>query len=304
VDAKTKFWKAAIKNQNTPHTPGLDVCGFVHMVGESAPESSTEGFKEGDLVVYHGRMFEPHGGCAQYAVHEAITCLKIPTNCRLSTSQLSAIPCAAWTAYKIIRDKCFVVPQDSVLLYGASGGVGSFALFYLKSMKVREIIAVCSGKNVDYVRLSGAHFAIDYEKQVVKDEVLRITGGIGVNKAIDLVGPETAAVCADCLAYDGIVCAGVSNVEPQKTHDQFSRGLSFAQVTLGGAHLQSIGAKQALFELGKQATQLIVESDYFVPITKEISLVEVPFVLEEMLKAHNTGKIVVRVEDEQKVVNP
>ena len=148
VDAKMKLWKGMIGSEPENFVPGLDVCGVVDAVGEGVTR-----FSPGQKVLYHGNMLKPNGGLAHYAIHDELTTQPVPEEWTLSDAQLAAIPCAAWTAWKIctklnLGDATFKPAKDNTLLiYGASGGVGSFLIQYAaKHYGVGRIIAVCSSR--------------------------------------------------------------------------------------------------------------------------------------------------------------
>ena len=301
VDAKMKFWKGMVGSEPEFFVPGLDVVGTVDAVGPGV-----ERFKVGQKCLYHGNMLKPNGGLAEFAIHDELTTQAIPESWSLSDVQLAAIPCAAWTAWKIctklnLADPTFKPAADNTLLiYGASGGVGSFLIQYAsKHYKVGRIIAVCSARNHDFVRSLGATDTVDYsgkELSTVKDEIMALTGGVGVDYAVDNVGQDTANLCADMLAFDGVVVPVVANAEPDKVSapGQFMRGLVFAQVTLGGGHAAERSRRQ-LAHIGAEATKVAVEGGFVIPVTAEIELAKAPETLREMIDAHTQGKIVVKM---------
>ena len=132
--------------------PGVDVAGQVEAAGKSITK-----FKPGDAVF---------GGCrgafAEYAcVIEDKLALK-PAN--LSFENAAAVPVAALSALQALRDKGRIQPGHKVLIDGASGGVGTFAVQIAKSFGA-EVTAVCSTRNVDRARALGAHHVIDYTRE-------------------------------------------------------------------------------------------------------------------------------------------
>lgn len=129
---------------------GIDFAGTVAAVGESV-----SAFKVGDAV------FGAHGGAfADYitVAEDGAIALK-PDN--LSFEQMAAMPVAAVTALQGLRDHGGVKAGDRVLINGASGGVGTFAVQIAKSLGA-EVTAVCSTRNVAMVRSIGADHVIDY----------------------------------------------------------------------------------------------------------------------------------------------
>jgi NADPH:quinone reductase-like Zn-dependent oxidoreductase len=134
---------------------GADVAGRVETIG-----SNVKQFKPGDEVFGYLPSATSRGTFAEYvcANEKAIT-LK-PAN--LTFEQAAAVPVAAMTALQGIRDNGNIQPGQRVLINGASGGVGTFAVQIAKSFGA-EVTAVCSAKNLDMVRLIGADHVIDYK---------------------------------------------------------------------------------------------------------------------------------------------
>jgi NADPH:quinone reductase-like Zn-dependent oxidoreductase len=135
---------------------GCDVAGTVEAVGKDVKQ-----FKPGDAVF--GDVFRHHnGGFAEYvAVPEHILALK-PAN--LSFEAAAAAPLAAITAIQGLRDLGQIQPGQKVLINGASGGVGTFAIQIAKHYGA-EVTAVCSTRNLDMAQKLGACHVIDYTKE-------------------------------------------------------------------------------------------------------------------------------------------
>jgi NADPH:quinone reductase-like Zn-dependent oxidoreductase len=141
-----------------------DMAGQVEAAGKNVTR-----FRPGDQVF--GRTRAGHrpdrraavaaGGCAEYAcVTDDLLALK-PAN--LTFEQAAAVPLAALTALQALRDKGNVQPGQKVLINGASGGVGTFAVQIAKSFGA-EVTGVCSTRNLDMVRSVGADHVIDYTR--------------------------------------------------------------------------------------------------------------------------------------------
>ena len=131
---------------------GVDYAGTVEAVGKNVTQ-----FKPGDEV--YGNRF---GAFAEYicATDKALA-LK-PAN--LTFEQAASIPVAAVTALQGLRDKGKLQPGQKVLINGASGGVGTFAVQIARTMGA-EVTGVCSGRNVELVRSLGAAHVFDYTKE-------------------------------------------------------------------------------------------------------------------------------------------
>jgi NADPH:quinone reductase-like Zn-dependent oxidoreductase len=132
---------------------GVDFAGTVEAVGKSVKR-----FKPGDEV-FGGKF----GAFADYVtVHEDHAIALKPAN--VSFEQAAAVPIAALTALQALRDKGHIKAGQKVLINGASGGVGTFAVQIAKSFGA-EVTGVCSTKHVELVRSLGADHVVDYTRE-------------------------------------------------------------------------------------------------------------------------------------------
>jgi NADPH:quinone reductase-like Zn-dependent oxidoreductase len=131
---------------------GVDYAGTVEAVGKNITE-----FKPGDEVF--GNHF---GAFAEYVVASDKGLALKPAS--LTFEQAASIPVAALTALQALRDNGKIQAGQKVLINGASGGVGTFAVQIAKSFGA-EVTGVCSGRNVELVRSLGADHVIDYTKE-------------------------------------------------------------------------------------------------------------------------------------------
>lgn len=131
---------------------GVDFAGVVEAVG-----SGVSAFRAGDEV-FGGR----DGAFSEYVVVSADRNVMLkPPN--ISLTEAAAVPIAAITALQAVRDAGQVKAGDKVLINGASGGVGTYAVQIAKSLGA-EVTGVCSGRNVELVKSLGADHVIDYTK--------------------------------------------------------------------------------------------------------------------------------------------
>jgi NADPH:quinone reductase-like Zn-dependent oxidoreductase len=132
---------------------GVDYAGTVEAVGKNVTQ-----FKRGDEV-FGGK----NGALAEYVCVLADRAVSLkPAN--VTFEQAASVPVAAITALQGLRDKGKIKPGQKVLVNGASGGVGTFAVQIAKSYGT-EVTGVCSTRNVDMVRSIGADHVIDYTKE-------------------------------------------------------------------------------------------------------------------------------------------
>ncbi|MGX6443927.1 NAD(P)-dependent alcohol dehydrogenase [Neobacillus sp. K501] len=152
--------------------PGGDIAGRVEAVGKDVTQ-----FQPGDEV-FGDLSGSGWGGFAEYAaVPEKALALK-PAN--LSFEEAAAIPMAAVTALQSIRDKGKLQSGQKVLIHGASGGVGTFAVQIAKALGA-EVTAVCSTRNVEIAQSLGADICIDYKKEDFSRNHPRYDLILGVN---------------------------------------------------------------------------------------------------------------------------
>ena len=134
---------------------GADVAGRVEAVGSNGTQ-----FQVGDEV-FGELSLNALGSFAEYVCAPAALLALKPAN--LTFEQAAAVPLAAFTALQGLRDKGQIRPGQKVLINGASGGVGTFAVQIAKSFGT-EVTGVCSTRNLELVRSLGANHVIDYTK--------------------------------------------------------------------------------------------------------------------------------------------
>lgn len=175
-----------LRKPKTP-VPGMDVAGTVEAVG-----SDVTRFRPGDEV-----FGICDGTYAEYVCTRGEKLAAKPIN--LSFIQAAAVPVSALTALQAVRDETKVRMGDKVLIIGASGGVGTFAVQIAKIFGA-EVTGVCSTKKADLVRSIGADHIIDYEKQDVTgggqtyDAIIDIGGNRPLGKLRSALMPKGTLV--------------------------------------------------------------------------------------------------------------
>jgi len=132
--------------------PGVDVAGEVVAMGKRVTQ-----FKAGDAVFGTCR-----GAFAEYACTSESALVSKPVN--LTFEQVACVPIAGLTALQALRDKGDLQPGQKVLINGAAGGIGTFAVQIAKSLGA-EVTGVCGTRNVEMVRSLGADLVIDYTQE-------------------------------------------------------------------------------------------------------------------------------------------
>lgn len=164
--------------------PGEDIAGVVRQVGSLAT-----GIAVGD------RVFGGNGqGYAEYVAARPKRLVHMPDD--MSFEQAAATPIAALTALQALRDSGRVQAGHHVLIIGASGGVGSFAVQIAKALGAR-VTAVCSTRNVERVRSIGADIVVDYSSTHVPDLSDRF------NAIVDMVSVDSISDLRGLLTSSG-----------------------------------------------------------------------------------------------------
>jgi NADPH:quinone reductase-like Zn-dependent oxidoreductase len=164
--------------------PGVDLAGLVDAVGKNVTE-----FKPGDEVIGH-RI----NSCAEYVLGKERHFVLKPA--RLTFEQAAALPVAGMTALEALRDGGQVRAGQKVLINGAAGGVGTFAVQLAKAFGA-HVTGVCSTRNVDMVRAIGADRVIDY----TKEDFAR--SGERYDLIVYINGNRSISDCRRVLARDG-----------------------------------------------------------------------------------------------------
>jgi 2-desacetyl-2-hydroxyethyl bacteriochlorophyllide A dehydrogenase len=189
IDWKTRKGMLSILTGNKfPLILGFDVAGEVMEVG-----SQVKHFQVGDAI--YGSTSFPGGAYAEFAVvPENLAALK-PTN--MTYEQAATVPLAALTALQALRDLGNIKSGQSVLINGASGGVGVFAVQIAKALGAK-VTGVCSSKNLDLVRSLHVDLVIDYTEQDFT------AGNVQYDMIFDAVAKRAFSDCRKVLKPNGI----------------------------------------------------------------------------------------------------
>ncbi len=250
---------------------GSDVAGRVQAVGAGVTRFSAG-------VAVFGAA---NGSFAEYATASESDLAPIPAN--ITFEQAAASPMAALTALQTLRDTCKLRAGQRVLIVGAAGGVGTFAVQMAKSMGA-HVTALCSARNVEMVRGLGADHVIDYEKEDFTKNGQRYDAIVGVN------GYHKLSEYKQSLAPRGIfACAGGTMAQIFET---LAIGRFYSEKN--GRTLTSVMATHKLDDL--MTIRDMLEMGAIKPvIERTFPLREVPEAMRYLGSRHARAKLVIKV---------
>lgn len=179
-----------------PLVLGFDVAGVVEKVG-----SSVSRVHAGDEVYYGVDLLSPSdAGNAEYHVTHEASVTKKPHN--MDFAEAAAVPIAGGTAYVALFRSLGVRLGQSVLIHGAAGGVGTYAVQLAKATGAL-VIASCGSYDADLVRSLGADVVVDYKREDVFEQTRAATEGAGVDAVLDASGGKMAAASIPVTKENG-----------------------------------------------------------------------------------------------------
>lgn len=256
--------------------PGRDVAGQVEAVGRNVTH-----FKPGDAV------FGWCGGAfAEYACTSQSKLVMKPDN--VTFEQAAAVPVAGLTALQGLRDAGKVQPGQKVLINGASGGVGTFAVQIAKSLGA-HVTAVCSPRNVDQARMIGADHVIDYTREDFTK------GGERYDVIFDLVANHSFSARRRVLNPNG-TCIGAGIVG---LGNSMIRLLSHLITDLVLSRFVSQKFVTLMAKLSKEDLAImgeLMETGKVTPVIDRCyGLIEVPEAIRYLEQGHARGKVVINL---------
>jgi NADPH:quinone reductase-like Zn-dependent oxidoreductase len=267
-------WDALIRSgqsvlpQPLPLTLGSDVAGVVESVGFGVSHLQT-----GDPV-FGATNGQFTGGYAEYAVASATKLARMPK--RMGFIEAAAVPVVACTAWQMVFEHGAMDATKRVLVHGAAGNVGAYAVQFAKRM-AREVVATAASDDAEYVRMLGADRVIDFHSTRFEDALT------DVDVVLDTIGGETQERSFTVLKPGGVLVSAVSEPDPQKAAQRGVRALFFL-VEVSSSRLEQIAALIDAGELHSRVGDVLPLAD--------------ARTAHEMLagKPHKRGKIVLAVD--------
>jgi len=258
------------------HGLGLDLAGTVEAVGSSAT-----GFQPGDEVFGGGSQT-----LAEYvSVGAEAAVLGKPVG--LTFEQAAAVPVSAFTALQALRDKARVRPGHKVLVNGAAGGVGPFAVQIAKAFGA-EVTGVCSTRNTDMVASLGADHVIDYTRQ----DFTRT--GRRYDVLVDIAGSRRLSECRRVLGPGGVL-VGVGAPNKGRWIGPMRRPVTMLLAA-------PVVSQKMIFFMAEQrkddlaVLRELLETGKVTPvIDRTYPLSEVPAAIRYLETGHARGKVVITI---------
>lgn len=254
--------------------PGMAIAGRVEAVG-----ARVDDLRPGDEVFGEIRA----GGFAEYVCAAPHELARKPP--RVSFEDAAALPVSSTTALQGLRDAGQVQAGQSVLINGAAGGVGTFAVQIAKALGA-EVTGVCSARNLDLVRSLGADHVVNYEAEDFT------AGSTKYDVILDLVGNHPAARCRAVLKPGGRLVAAAGGAEHRWTGP-------LVPIVVGMAG--NLFSKQAFVPLAATPKRedlaivaALVEAGQVKPVIDgRYTLDQLPEALGRLGSGHGRGKLVV-----------
>jgi NADPH2:quinone reductase len=260
-----------------PYTPGADAAGSVEAVGPQVTR-----FKVGDRVYTAGTLT---GSYAEQTLCDEMRIHPLPAH--VSFAQGAAMGVPYGTAYRALFQRAQGLPGETVLIHGASGGVGTAAVQLARARGMRIIGTAGTPKGRDLVAQQGAHHVLDHRSADYLDQVMKLTEGKGVDIILEMLANVNLGRDLRVLALHGRVVVigsrGTVEIDPRDTmgRDADIRGMSLFNVTP-----EDLSVIHAALVAG-------LEDDTLKPVIgKEFPLKEAAQAHELIMQPGSYGKIV------------
>ena len=252
-----------------PAIPGHELSGRVVATGADAPD-----VRVGDKV-YALTDFWRDGAAAEFTVVVAADLAPKPQS--LDDVQAAAVPLSGLTAWQALFDHAGLAPGQRILIHGAAGGVGSFAV-QLARWRGAYVIGTARAANHDLVRRLGADEVIDYTAVRFEDRVRDL------DAVLDTIGGETRERSLGVLRGGGVLVTVAGNA-PAENGEKYGVRTVFFIVTPNRAQL---------IEIGK-----LIDEGQITPVIEDVvPLEDARAAFVRGSRGHNTGKLVLRVARE------
>ncbi|MBY0377254.1 MAG: zinc-dependent alcohol dehydrogenase family protein [Gammaproteobacteria bacterium] len=262
-----------------------DVAGVVTAIG-----ANVKGFKVGDEVYgCAGGVGQLQGALAQLMSVDADLMAYKPKN--LSMTEAAALPLVSLTAWLALKDKVQLAANQTILIYGATGGVGHIAVQLAKIIGAKITTTASSDEKKALAKKMGADHVVNYQHTSISEMVQQFTNGVGYDAVFDTVGDE----CLDQAFQAARIGGNVVTILARRAHDlypMFGKGLTLSTVMQPLPLLTGVGRQyygQILSEIAA-----LVEVDKIKPLInkQQFKFSEVTAAHHYFEQGHSIGKVV------------
>jgi NADPH2:quinone reductase len=260
-----------------PYTPGSDAAGIIEAVGDGVTR-----VKPGTRV-YTAKTIS--GAYAEFAL--ALESQVFPLPEKASFAQGAAVWVPYGTAYHALHHHARARAGETVLIHGASGGVGIAAVQMARAFGLSIIGTASTAKGLELIKREGAHHALDHSKSGYQEEILKISAGRGVDIVLEMLANVNLAADTKLLATGGrVIVIGNRGEVTINARELMTRRASIRAFTLWGAtDAESAEIHAAIGAgLGNATLRPVVG--------KELPLAEAPRAQKEVMEPGAFGKIV------------
>ena len=264
-----------------PFTPGNEVCGYVEETGDDVD------LKIGTKVI----ALPPIGGFSEYVSVDKN--LVIPVSEKVNAMAGASLPINYGTCYYALKRRANIQKDESLLVLGASGGIGTATIQLAKIMGVKTICAVGSDEKAEYVVSLGADEIIRYDQVELKETVKELTDGKGVDVVMDPVGGEVTEQALRATAWNGrLLVIGFTdgNIPKIPLNLTLVKGVSIVGVWWGRWTTTS---PEETAEDFKELIEFIEKDELIIKPKNVHPIEETSLALENFLSRKNIGKTVI-----------
>ena len=234
-----------------PFTPGNEVCGYVEETGDNVD------LKIGTKVI----ALPPIGGFSEYVSVDKN--LVIPVSEKVDSMAGASLPINYGTCYYALKRRANIQKNESLLVLGASGGIGTATIQLAKIMGVKTICAVGSDEKAEYVKSLGADEIIRYDQVELKETVKELTDGKGVDVVMDPVGGDVTEQALRATAWNGrLLVIGFTdgNIPKIPLNLTLVKGVSIVGVWWGRWTTTSPGETAEDFKLLRDGSRGVIDA--------------------------------------------
>ena len=264
-----------------PFTPGNEVCGYVEETGDDVD------LKIGTKVI----ALPPIGGFSEYvSVNKNLV---IPVSEKVDSMAGASLPINYGTCYYALKRRANIQKNESLLVLGASGGIGTATIQLAKIMGVKTICAVGSDEKAEYVKSLGADEIIRYDQVELKETVKELTDGKGVDVVMDPVGGDVTEQALRATAWNGrLLVIGFTdgNIPKIPLNLTLVKGVSIVGVWWGRWTTTS---PEETAEDFKELIEFIEKDELIIKPKNVHPIEETSLALENFLSRKNIGKTVI-----------